>query len=88
MMHYLLYCYLISSILTYIAFFLDKRFAENNTRRIPERWLHSMELLGGWPGALLGAQNFRHKRAKKSYMTFLYGICFIHATLWVIYLVN
>ncbi|QDT15902.1 DUF1294 domain-containing protein [Alienimonas californiensis] len=53
-----------------VAFVLhgwDKWRATRNGRRVPELVLHLFELLGGWPGALLGRHLFRHKTAKVSY---------------------
>ena len=45
----------------------DKRRARTGGRRVPEATLHAVELLGGWPGALLARHLFRHKTAKASY---------------------
>ena len=77
--------YLVMNVVTAIAFFLDKRFAERDMHRIPEKWLHSFELLGGWAGALAASELFKHKRQKQSYMIVLYGISAIHVALWVLY---
>lgn len=80
----IIYFYLIMSILTAVVFFLDKRFAEYEMRRIPEKWLHSLEFLGGWAGALIASELFRHKRRKQSYMLVLYGITLLHVLVWTI----
>lgn len=45
----------------------DKRRAERGGRRIAERTLHIVELLGGWPGMLIARAQFRHKTRKLSY---------------------
>ena len=82
-MLYLIYWYLTMSALTSLAFFTDKKLAEARSRRVPERWLHSLELLGGWPGALLSSEFFRHKRQKGSYMFVLYGIAALHGVTWL-----
>ena len=59
---------LLLSILTFIAFGVDKRAAIHGKRRTPEFRLHMLELLGGWPGAILGGLTFRHKVRKPSYV--------------------
>lgn len=41
--------------------------AERGRWRTPENTLHVAELLGGWPGALVAQQLFRHKTRKISY---------------------
>lgn len=83
MMRYLLIWYIGISLITSALFFLDKRFAESRSRRIPEKWLHCFELLGGWPGALVSSEIFKHKRQKQSYMFVLYAISAIHFLLWL-----
>jgi uncharacterized membrane protein YsdA (DUF1294 family) len=45
----------------------DKRAARLGRRRTPERTLHLLELIGGWPGALLAMTVFHHKTRKASY---------------------
>jgi hypothetical protein len=40
-----------------------------------EKVLHASELLGGWPGALLAQQLFRHKTRKVSYQLVSWGLC-------------
>lgn len=76
----------VSSVVTFSAYGIDKRAATKRRRRIPERTLHTMELLGGWPGALLGQRVFRHKTHKTSYRLVLWGIIALHllAIGWVL----
>lgn len=59
--------YAMASLLTFIAYGIDKQAAGKDRRRIPENRLHLFEVLGGWPGALLAQQVFRHKTRKVSY---------------------
>ena len=59
---------LLLSILAFIAFGVDKRAAIHGKRRTPESRLHLLELLGGWPGAILGGFTFRHKIRKPRYV--------------------
>ena len=53
--------------ITYFLYKTDKRRAQENEWRVPERMLHAFELIGGWPGALLAQRRFRHKTAKFDY---------------------
>ncbi len=50
-----------------VAYGWDKLSARRDGRRTPERLLHTIELLGGWPGALLAQRLFRHKSSKDDY---------------------
>lgn len=55
------------SAITYFVYGHDKRRAEGGGWRIPERSLHVLELLGGWPGAFLAQRTLRHKCSKLGY---------------------
>lgn len=57
---------------------VDKRRATLGRRRIPERSLHSIEFIGGWPGALFMTRMIRHKTSKPKYMWTLYAIAASH----------
>lgn len=78
--------YAFVSLGTFIAFGIDKRRARLGARRIPERTLHLMELAGGWPGALIGMQLFRHKRRKARYFIVTGLIAAAHAGAWIAWL--
>ena len=56
-----------ASVLSYLMYGWDKSAAQNSRRRTPESHLHLMDLLGGWPGALVAQQQFRHKTKKPSF---------------------
>jgi uncharacterized membrane protein YsdA (DUF1294 family) len=77
--------YAAMSLATFIAFLLDKRAARLDRRRTPERTLHLLELLGGWPGALAAAYLIRHKNRKAAYMAILFLIAIGHAAAWAAY---
>lgn len=51
----------------YVAVVMDKRKAQTGRWRTPEATLHTLELLGGWPGSFLAQRQFRHKVSKVSY---------------------
>ena len=77
-----------TSLLAFGLYWHDKRSARAGRWRIPERILHSAELLGGWPGALLAQQMFRHKTRKVSYQLVFWGIVGLHQALWVDWLLD
>ena len=56
------------SLLAFIVFGFDKHAARRNHRRVPERRLHLLELLGGFPGALLAIMLFHHKSSKPRFL--------------------
>ena len=56
------------SLITYAVYALDKAAARQGRRRVPERRLHLLALLGGWPGALLAQQHLRHKTSKTRFL--------------------
>lgn len=62
-----LYTYAGASLALFALYFIDKHSAQNGRRRTPEATLHNLALLGGWPGALIAQQLFRHKTSKTSF---------------------
>ncbi|BDZ74734.1 DNA-binding protein [Methylophaga marina] len=59
--------YLVMSVITFIAYAIDKSAAENGRWRTQENTLHLLALVGGWPGAILGQMLLRHKSKKKAF---------------------
>jgi len=59
--------YLLTSAFTLIVYALDKSAAQKNQWRTPEKTLHILALVGGWPGALIAQKWFRHKSSKSSF---------------------
>ncbi len=72
--------------LTFAAFWLDKRRAARAERRIPERTLHTLELFGGWAGAIAAMLLVRHKNRKVSYwfITALIAAAHVAGALWLL----
>ena len=61
--------YLVSSIITFLAYAIDKSAAQNDRWRTKESTLHLFGLVGGWPGALLAQKTLRHKSKKQEFQT-------------------
>ncbi len=78
----LLAAYAAASVATLAAYGFDKRRARLGGRRIPERSLHLLSLLGGWPGALVGSRLFRHKTQKLSFRSVEWLIVVLHVAAW------
>jgi uncharacterized membrane protein YsdA (DUF1294 family)/cold shock CspA family protein len=57
------------SLWTFVVYGLDKRAAGRGDQRTPENHLHLLSLVGGWPGALIAQQRFRHKTIKQPFQT-------------------
>lgn len=75
--------YGIVSVLAFFIYWSDKRKAQTDRWRTPENVLHAVELAGGWPGALLAQQVFRHKTRKVSYQVLFWLIVVLHQVFWV-----
>lgn len=72
---------LAGSLLSLALYGIDKLAAVRKSRRIPESALHLTAVLGGWPGAAIGQQLFRHKTRKVPFLTRFLATAAIHSTL-------
>lgn len=70
--------YLGLSVIAFIYYGIDKSAARQHGRRVAETTLILLGMLGGWPGAIIGQQVFRHKTAKVTF----------RAVFWVSVLIN
>lgn len=59
--------YLVMSVCGFAAYGLDKSAARAGRQRVSEQTLLTVGVLGGWPGALVAQQVFRHKTRKRSF---------------------
>ena len=59
--------YLAASAAAFAAYAWDKHAARNDKKRVAERTLHLLALIGGWPGALLAQRTLRHKTRKQPF---------------------
>ena len=74
------------SLISLLLYWQDKQQARKQAWRTPEKVLHASELCGGWPGALVAQQLFRHKTRKVSYQLVFWGIVLLHQVFWFDYL--
>jgi uncharacterized membrane protein YsdA (DUF1294 family) len=75
--------YGIVSVLAFFLYWADKRKARADAWRTPENILHAVELAGGWPGALIAQQVFRHKTRKVSFQILFWVIVLLHQIFWI-----
>ena len=59
--------YVVASLITFVAYWLDKNAAQAGNWRTPENTLHLFALAGGWPGALAAQRVLRHKSIKQEF---------------------
>jgi uncharacterized membrane protein YsdA (DUF1294 family)/cold shock CspA family protein len=65
---YVVAAYTLLSVMTFIAYWWDKRQAQAGRWRTSEQTLQLLALLGGWPGALLAQAYLRHKSQKRAFL--------------------
>ncbi len=75
--------YPVLSLISFVQYWNDKHSAQKGRWRTPENTLHITELLGGWPGALVAQQVFRHKTRKLSFQLVFWLIVLAHQAFWV-----
>jgi len=75
--------YAVASLLTFVLYWRDKHSALKDRWRTPETTLHFFELVGGWPGALVAQQVFRHKTRKLNYQLAFWLIVVLHQAFWI-----
>ena len=59
---------IIINVIAFLAMYIDKRKAQKNKRRIPEKTLFTLVALGGGIGGILGMYLFRHKTKKTRFV--------------------
>jgi uncharacterized membrane protein YsdA (DUF1294 family)/cold shock CspA family protein len=75
--------YLFFSLTTFTVYAVDKIKAYRDEWRVSEKTLHLLELLGGWPGALIAQRTIRHKNKKTSFQVIFWLIVIIHIVIWL-----
>lgn len=75
--------YFVMSVITYVAYLIDKSRAIAGKGRMPEVTLHVFEFFGGWPGAYAAQMAFRHKSSKPGFQRIFRAIVALHAGAWI-----
>ena len=77
--------YLMTSMLTFLAYAMDKSAAKQRKWRTTENTLHGLSLIGGWPGALIAQHILRHKSSKQSFQAMFWLTVIINCMMlaWV-----
>lgn len=69
----LVLAYALLSAVAVLLYGNDKSAAERGAWRTAESTLHTVALLGGWPGAMAARRIFRHKTTKQPFRTIFWG---------------
>lgn len=69
---------LILSVVAFLTYGFDKWSARRGRGRVAEKTLHTMAVLGGWPGAYAGQRVFRHKTQKAAFQRIFWCSVAIH----------
>ncbi len=78
--------FLLINMLTLVMYGADKMAARKGMRRVPEATLLVFGVTGGWPGAIVGQQLFRHKTQKQPFKTYFFlSIVFSIAVMAAVY---
>ena len=83
----ILWSYLAMSLITFAIYAFDKSASKNGRWRVPEKSLHTLSLIGGWPGAMIGQRVLRHKTVKQPFR-FIFWLTVatnIAAVIWFIF---
>ena len=79
-----IYYLLIINIITFVVWGIDKRKAIKKKWRIKEKTLLILTALGGFIGAFLWMNLFRHKTVKSKFLYYFRGLIFI----WLVILIT
>lgn len=60
------------------SYWLDKRRAQKQARRISEARLLALDFMGGWIGGLIAQRALRHKTSKRTYKAKFWGLVAVH----------
>ncbi|TFD88553.1 DUF1294 domain-containing protein [Cryobacterium lactosi] len=77
--------YLVASIVSFVVYAADKSAARADRRRVPERTLLGLGIVGGWPGAIVAQQMLRHKTQKASFRRAFWGSVVVNVIVFAVF---
>lgn len=72
------------SIVTLVVYGVDKRAAVGHRHRVSETALILLGFIGGWPGAVIAQQLFRHKTTKRSFVVRFWISVILHVLVFIV----
>lgn len=69
------------SVASFTVYRFDKLRATHGGRRVPERTLQLLALLGGWPGVILAQRRYRHKTRTASFLIVFWAVVVLHVAI-------
>lgn len=75
---------LLMSMVTFIAYGLDKSASRRGSWRTSEATLHLLALVGGWPGAWMAQRLLRHKTRKAEFQAVFWTTVVLNMALMVV----
>lgn len=69
-----------ASVVCALVYAIDKSAAVAGRWRVSESTLHTLSLVGGWPGALVAQQVLRHKSNKVAFRSVFWGTVVVNVT--------
>jgi uncharacterized membrane protein YsdA (DUF1294 family) len=77
--------YLVASIVCFIVYAVDKSAARGDRRRVPEKTLLGLGVIGGWPGAIVAQQTLRHKTQKVSFRRAFWATVAVNVVVFAVF---
>jgi len=83
----LLGMYVFLSALLFTTYGADKDAAQRHRWRTSEATLHSLALMGGWPGGLVAQRVYRHKTRKQPFQAIFWGTVIVNCAglIWLLF---
>ena len=70
--------YVATSLITFVAYAIDKSAAKSGRWRTKESTLHLLSIIGGWPGAYCAQNKLRHKSSKREFKSIYWVTVFVN----------